>query len=77
MEEGESVRGGRVWRHGVKGDVVGVGEHESRSRGGKFERCNRRVKLEAEDRFVGSQVPPSVVESVLGGDSICNCHWTH
>ena len=73
------MRGGRVRRHGMKGDIVGVGEHESRGRGGKFERCDGCVKPKVEDRFVGSQVPPSVVESVLGGDSICNCncHWTH
>jgi len=37
MEEGESVRGGRVWHHWVKGDIVGVGEHESGGRSGKFE----------------------------------------
>ena len=67
MEEGESVRGGRVWHHRVEGDVVGVGEHESGGRGGKFERGDGRVKVEAEDWFIGSQVPPPAVGSVSGG----------
>ena len=74
MGEGERVRGGGVWYHGVEGDVVGVGEHESRGRGRKFERSDGRVKVKAKNRFVGSQVPPSVMESALGGDSICDCH---
>lgn len=72
MKEGESVRGGRVWHHGVERDVLGVGEHEGGSRGGKFERSDGCVKVEAEDWFVGSQVPPSVMGNVLGVDSICN-----
>ena len=70
MEEGESVRGGRIWHHRVEGDVVCVGEHQSGGRGGKFERGDGCIELEAEDWFVGAQVPPPVVESVLGGDSI-------
>ena len=74
MGEVEGVRGGRVWYHGVEGDVVGVGEHESGGRGGKFERGDGRVKVKVEDRLVGSQVPPSVMESALGGGSICDCH---
>jgi hypothetical protein len=77
MGEGESVRGRRVWHYGVEGDVVGVGEHERRGRGGKFERSDGRVIHVAVNWSVGSQVPPSVVQRVLGGDSICNCHWTH
>jgi hypothetical protein len=75
--EGESVRGGRVWHYRVEGYVVGVGEHESGGRGGKFERGDGRVKLEAENWVVGSQVPPSIVEGASREDSFCICHTTH
>ena len=51
----------------MEGDVVAVGEDESGGRGGEFKRGDGRVKLEAEDWFVDSQVPPSVVESVCEG----------
>jgi hypothetical protein len=45
-----------------------VGEHESRGRGGKFERGDGGIKLEVGGWVVGSGVSPSVVGSVSKRD---------
>jgi len=65
-EKGANLRGGRIWHHRAEGDVV----------------CTRveagAESSSEEDWFVGPQVPPSIVKSVLGGDfRFMNCHWTH